>query len=91
LLTKLAERYVPRECLYRPKVGLDLPLKSWFRGALRDLIYDTLHSTWQRDFFRRGAIERIIDWHMSGKVDLSDKIWAFILLERNVRSMRAIA
>jgi asparagine synthase (glutamine-hydrolysing) len=91
LLTKLAERYVPRECLYRPKVGFDLPLTSWFRGALRDLVYDTLQSTWQRDFFRPGAIERIVDWHMTGKSDFSDKIWAFILLDRNVRSMRAIA
>jgi asparagine synthase (glutamine-hydrolysing) len=91
LLTKLAERYVPRECLYRPKVGFDLPLKSWFRGALRSLVYDTLQSTWQREFFHLGAIERIVDWHMSGKADFSDKIWAFVLLDRNVAAMRAIA
>ncbi len=91
LLRKLAQRYVPRECLERPKVGFDLPLAAWFRGKLRDLVMDTLASTWQRDFFRPGAIEKVVDWHMSGKASFADKIWAFVLLDRNVRSMRAIA
>ena len=38
LLKKLAERYVPRQCIYRRKVGFDLPIASWFRGRLRDFV-----------------------------------------------------
>ncbi|MCC6780817.1 MAG: asparagine synthase (glutamine-hydrolyzing) [Hyphomicrobiales bacterium] len=91
LLRRLARRYVPPECLDRPKVGFDLPLAAWFRGRLRELVLDTVASTWQREFFRAGAIEKVVDWHMSGRANFADKIWAFVLLDRNVRSMRAIA
>ena len=90
LLKKLAERYVPRQCIYRRKVGFDLPIASWFRGRLRDFVFDTMRSTWQRDFLRPGAMERIVDWHMSGRSNFADKIWAFVLLDHNVRAMRAI-
>ena len=90
LLHKLAERYLPSACIRRPKVGFDLPLAEWFRGPLRELVHDTLASTWQRDFFRPGAMERIVAWHMAGRADFSDKIWAFVLLDRNVRAMRSL-
>jgi asparagine synthase (glutamine-hydrolysing) len=90
LLKKLAERYVPRQCIYRRKVGFDLPIAAWFRGRLRDFVFDTMRSTWQSDFLRPGAMERIVDWHMSGRSNFADKIWAFVLLEHNVRAMRAI-
>jgi asparagine synthase (glutamine-hydrolysing) len=91
LLRQLARRYLPAECVDRPKVGFDLPLGRWFRGRLRDVVYDTLADTWQREFLRPGAMERIVDLHMSGRADFADKIWAFVVLDRNVRAMRAIA
>jgi asparagine synthase (glutamine-hydrolysing) len=90
LLRKLADRYLPHSCVHRPKVGFDLPLAEWFRGPLRPLVYDTLAATWQRAFFRPGALERIVDWHMTGRSDFSDKLWAFVLLDQNVRAMRRL-
>ncbi len=91
LLKRLAERYVPRSAIHRPKVGFDLPLADWFRGPLRDFVHDTLRTTWQRDYFQPGSIDRILDWHMSGRANLSDKIWALLLLDRNVDAMRRIS
>lgn len=91
LLRQLALRYLPAECVERRKVGFDMPLGRWFRGRLRDVVYDTLANTWQRDFLRPGAMERIVDLHMSGKADYADKIWAFVVLDRNVRALRAIS
>lgn len=91
LLQTLAERYLPPACIHRRKLGFDLPLAAWFRGPLRDLVQDTLASTWQREFFRPGAMERIVGWHMSGRADFSDKLWAFVLLDGNVRAMRRLA
>jgi asparagine synthase (glutamine-hydrolysing) len=90
LLKKLAERYIPRACIYRSKMGFDLPIGAWFRGSLRDFVFDTMRATWQREFLRPGAMEKIVDWHMSGRANLADKIWAFVLLDQNVRAMRAI-
>jgi hypothetical protein len=38
-----------------------------------------------------GALEKVVDLHKSGRANRADTIWAFVLLGRNVRSMRAIA
>ena len=75
----------------RRKVGFDMPLASWFRGRLRDVVQDTLASTWQSDYLRPGAMARIVDLHMSGRADFADKIWAFVVLDRNVRALNALA
>ena len=35
---KALEPYLPRDVLYRPKMGFAVPLKSWFRGPLRERV-----------------------------------------------------
>lgn len=90
LLRQLALRYIPAECVERPKVGFDMPLGRWLREDLRPLVEETLRTTWQREFLVPGAMERIIAAHMAGKADFADKIWAFITLERNVNALRAM-
>ncbi|MCA0424817.1 MAG: asparagine synthase (glutamine-hydrolyzing) [Proteobacteria bacterium] len=90
LLRQLALRYLPAECVERPKVGFDMPLGRWLRNELRPLVEETLATTWQRDFLKSGAMEKVVAAHMSGKADFADKIWAFITLERNVNALRAI-
>ena len=90
LLRKVARNHVPADCIDRRKVGFDLPLSRWFRTTLRDRLFDALWNTWQRDYFRPQAMEKVVDWHMTGKANVPDKLWAFMLLENNVRALRAI-
>lgn len=90
LLRQLALRYLPHDCVERPKVGFDMPLGRWLRNELRPMVEDILATTWQRDFLKPGAMETVVAAHMSGKADFADKIWAFITLERNIRALRAI-
>ena len=42
LLKKAMEPYLPREILYRPKMGFAVPLASWFRGPLRQRVNDAI-------------------------------------------------
>ncbi|NIO43222.1 MAG: hypothetical protein GTO41_25560, partial [Burkholderiales bacterium] len=37
LLKKVAERYVPKEVIYRKKQGFSVPVAKWFRGDLSAL------------------------------------------------------
>jgi asparagine synthase (glutamine-hydrolysing) len=40
LLKAIAARYVPKEVIYRPKMGFGMPLSDWFRGQLGDYMAD---------------------------------------------------
>ena len=42
LLKKLAERFFPKEFVYRPKMGFGIPMANWMRGPFRSLIDDVL-------------------------------------------------
>ena len=42
LLKKAMEPQLPREVLYRPKMGFAVPLARWFRGPLRERVRDAV-------------------------------------------------
>lgn len=83
LLKKVAERWIPKEVVYRKKQGFPTPIAQWFRGALFDklteLLLDSRAS--QRGFFRKGYVEDVLARHRSGKEDLSRRILTFVMLE----------
>ena len=44
LLKKVAARLVPREVVYRRKMGFGVPVGKWFRGEMKDFVRDVLLS-----------------------------------------------
>src|SRR5437016_4521359 len=68
LLKTTMEPLLPRETLYRPKMGFAVPLASWFRGPLRGrvrsaLLGDELASA---GMFNRQYIQHLLTKHESG-------------------------
>jgi asparagine synthase (glutamine-hydrolysing) len=74
---------VPQDLMYRKKQGFSVPLNKWFRGELapwaREILLDP--RTLGRKLFRREGIERLLDQHLSGRVDHGPRIWALLTLE----------
>jgi asparagine synthase (glutamine-hydrolysing) len=87
LLKKLAERYVPKSNIYRPKVGFDLPLAGWLRGPLKSMLDDLLSNSWQGGLIDLDFVREIAGLHHQGTIDASDKLWAFMMLELNRRAL----
>lgn len=83
LLRHVAERYVPRDILRRPKHGFAIPLDRWFRGELREWLLDVLgsQSFRERGLFRPAGVQRLLDEHISGRRDRSQQLWALLVLE----------
>lgn len=83
LLKRLAERYVPREAIYRRKVGFTVPLTRWFVGPWRGLIEDMLLSDrcLDRGYYDATALRRIVGDHLRGRVDREQGIWLLLVLE----------
>jgi asparagine synthase (glutamine-hydrolysing) len=83
ILERAFGRLLPAEVFRRPKSGFGVPLDHWFRGELRDLAHDTLLSPTAlgRGYFRREAIERLLDEHASGRFDHSARLWSLLVLE----------
>jgi asparagine synthase (glutamine-hydrolysing) len=82
LLDALGDR-LPPELLTRPKKGFSVPLAVWFRGPLRELVYDTLLSP---SFLDRGMVSAdfvryLLDEHDRGRRSNHGQIYQLLMLE----------
>lgn len=87
LMKKAMERYLPRDILYRPKMGFVTPVSAWFRGALADEAAGLARSRTLTDagWFDMAAIGRLADQHRSGRAEHGRTLWQLVMLERSVK------
>ncbi len=86
LLRTLAERYVPRQCVRRRKRGFVAPVANWLRRDWPDLVDDLILGPQieQRQWFRREALQTIVDEHRGGR-NHGYLLWGLMVLELWVR------
>jgi asparagine synthase (glutamine-hydrolysing) len=82
LLKALGDR-LPPELLSAPKRGFGVPLDTWMRGPLREMVRDTLLSAKarQRGITNGRKVEEMIEEHQSGRRDNSFFLYLLIVLE----------
>lgn len=80
ILKKVAERYLPREVIYRRKSGFGIPVSEWFRAA------DGLGKLAQREFdgITLGEFDqplrpaRLLEEHRAGRHDHGELLWSLL-------------
>jgi len=84
VLKKAFEPLLPREILYRQKMGFAVPLADWFRGPLNETAKRALMGETMADsgFFDAATLRRIYTEHSSGRRDWGSAIWSLICFER---------
>jgi asparagine synthase (glutamine-hydrolysing) len=82
LLKRLARRYLPAPIVDRQKHGFAVPIggliRTLFRERCRDLLLSRTNPV--ADWFNRGAIEALLDEHLSGRHDHGKKLWVLSVL-----------
>jgi asparagine synthase (glutamine-hydrolysing) len=81
ILKKAFETSLPRDVLYRAKMGFGVPLATWFRGPLASHVRDSLQAGALRrsGLFEAAAIDQLVEEHMSGTHDRTQAIWALLM------------
>jgi asparagine synthase (glutamine-hydrolysing) len=91
-LKQAAEKWLPREIVYRPKASFSAPLRAWVRNDLSEIINDTLveGELVGMGMICASSLRRLIQYEHSGREDYAKQIWQLLTLElwyRNARSM----
>jgi asparagine synthase (glutamine-hydrolysing) len=83
LLKKVASRLVPREVIYRRKMGFGVPVGKWLRNEMKDYVRDVLLSptALARGIVKPDAMRAFVNEHISGERDHSFQIWTLLMLE----------
>ncbi|MBE2992298.1 amidotransferase 1, exosortase A system-associated [Sphingomonas sp. CFBP 13603] len=89
LMKKAMEPYLPREILYRQKMGFVTPISAWFRETLAGEASALAKSRTlgETGWFDMATIARIADEHRMGRVEHGRTLWQFVMLERSMKRM----
>ena len=81
---------LPQAIWHRSKMGFGVPIAKWFKTSLRDRTYDALLGSDAKchEFFRRDAIQSLVDEHMSGRGNQAYRLWNLLFLELWLRHNR---
>jgi asparagine synthase (glutamine-hydrolysing) len=89
ILKKVAERWLPKDIIYRPKASFTMPLRAWMKTDLREAIDDYVLSSRGlagRGLFDGDILREIVEADRSGRADNAQRIWQFLTLEQWLRN-----
>jgi asparagine synthase (glutamine-hydrolysing) len=82
LLKRLAASHVPRDIIYRPKMGFAMPLAEWFSGRLGDFagsMFQKSHAV-EEGYIKENSFQKALNRHklMGGE---ETRLWSLMWLE----------
>lgn len=82
LLKKVAERYLPKDIIYRSKTGFGAPLREWVTGDLHPKIMNAFSADKckQRQVFDCDEVLKLVHKNQSNDADLSYVVWSLLAI-----------
>jgi asparagine synthase (glutamine-hydrolysing) len=83
ILKKVAEKYLSKEIIYRPKTGFGAPVRKWITNDMDELIKErlSLDNINKRGIFNHDKVWELIEANKKGEVDASYSILAILAID----------
>jgi asparagine synthase (glutamine-hydrolysing) len=101
IFKRAMEPFLPKDIVYRPKVGFGAPLRHWLRHELRPLVMDVLSEATltRRGLFDPKQVHALIEQDRAGRIDgaytiftlLWIELWCRSFLDESTGSMQPVA
>lgn len=92
ILKKVAERYLPKDVIYRPKSGFGAPVRKWITEDMDEKIKNELsfENLKQQGIFDPQAVWKLIKDNREGKIDASYTVWCLLAIGSWIRQFTNI-
>jgi asparagine synthase (glutamine-hydrolysing) len=89
LLKKTLEPMLPRDVLYRPKMGFSVPLAQWLRGPLQGRLRQSVLGPRLLDtgWFDEAHVRHMVDAHVARRADHSAALWTLLMFDAFLRNV----
>jgi asparagine synthase (glutamine-hydrolysing) len=83
LLKKTAEQLLPKNLVYRRKMGFAVPIAEWIKTEWKDMIHELLKSkrALARENFNPNFVTRLLNEHKIGRRNHDILLWTLMVLE----------
>ena len=82
LMKKVLSKYLPADCVYRPKMGFAVPLAQWLRGPLRTWAQELVHddTLMSRVPLDKARVRRLVRQQTAGERESHPFLWSVLML-----------
>ncbi len=82
LLKKVLGKYLPDDCVYRPKMGFGVPLAKWLRGPLRSWAEELVHddTLMSRLPLEKEPVRELLRQQLDGDRESHPLLWSVLML-----------
>jgi asparagine synthase (glutamine-hydrolysing) len=89
LMKRSLERYLPKDILYRPKMGFVTPISAWFRGPLAAEAEALARSRTlvESGWLDMKTVASLAEEHRTGRADHGRTLWQLMMLERSAKRL----
>lgn len=83
ILREALKLLLPPKIIDRPKIGFRVPVNEWFRGPMRDYLYEHIcgPDSTIRQYMHGKSLDRIFNEHVEGRQNHEKLLWALLNLE----------
>ena len=83
IIKKIVHKYVPTELMDRPKQGFEVPISSWFKHELKDLLEDSLNENELNKFglLNPSAVKEMMQNFQKGQENYSMNLWYLLMFQ----------
>ena len=83
IFKRAVEDLLPREIVYRKKMGFPTPLRQWLMDARMAPAITALRASdgLLAAYVNRGELDRLIERHRAGLIDGTDRLWRLLNLQ----------
>lgn len=83
ILKSIVHKYVPKPIMDRPKMGFVVPIMSWFRNELKELMMHYMNDQRIKDdgLFNISEIKHLRDRFMNGHPENVQKLWHILIFQ----------
>jgi asparagine synthase (glutamine-hydrolysing) len=83
VLKKAAEKWLPRDVIYRRKRGLSVPIATWINHGLRGEVDRLLAPARLRSqgLLDPKVVARLVEEHRSGRANHAKPLWALVMFQ----------
>jgi len=83
IFKKMAKRILAENIVNKPKQGFSIPMKSWLKGPVKNLMTDMLSydRIEKQGIFNPHYIKKLMKEHLENKNNHSHKLWGLILFQ----------
>ena len=83
ILKQIVHKYIPKETMERPKMGFGIPIETWLKSELQDLVKEHLSEASLRShqLFNIAEVQKLVNEFFGGRTEKHVKIWYLLMFQ----------